>query len=795
MAGPEIIITVKNDEALKRLKEQLDLQQKLNTEIENQTKVVDDLYQQQKKNAFIWDAEKKTWIDKTKTFYEERNKLEDLKKKREELNKVGIQTEVANERTGKSFGKLAGLVGKLTSVFAVVTGAVALMVKALGSTEAGLKKLGAVTATVKGAFQGFLRTIASGDWANLIKNIKNTAEAERELKEATVALSDLEASNKLKKSYLERSLAENKLRSEEAKTAEDRNRYIQLAIDDQKALTAITLEEANKRVLIQEDNFKQLLEGRDIDVNDAISRIRMLASEYNYWFGENAVAIDEIRKQKDELTKKGKDTGLTDSEKKLHKELRLTIEAYDTLVLLKTQLTKPGSFNQYIADLASANNVVSDGDMALKALQRSLHDVTAPDNKAMKEWEDWWKEWYKIEQDAIDEGIKLNKELKKEAEGALIDTAPILASLEIQKNIALQAVEKLKTEIIRNTGGITAEQQKYINIWVKNINDGFERAVAEEMNPDILGTYLKSTLEGIQQDVIPQKDEIKSIWEIFGIDPETDKGKEQIDAVKEAYGVIVDTMDDIYEKQVDDAERNRELLDTRISETQRALELEMDLYQEGYANNVDAKRKELEELKKQRQQALVDEEAALKRQQTFDRISQAMNIATSASNILHAFTKLGPVGLILASAAIATLFTIWASVKTKSVAVTKLAEGGSGENTGMITGKRHSQGGERFLDHVEVERGESWGVLSRPASSKYGEVFHDMVSSFNKDQMPSFMPVTNQVRVENSGPNQRLDKVNNSLNKLNENLTKQTHISQIGNKKVIKTGNKVRIIG
>jgi hypothetical protein len=113
----------------------------------------------------------------------------------------------------------------------------------------------------------------------------------------------------------------------------------------------------------------------------------------------------------------------------------------------------------------------------------------------------------------------------------------------------------------------------------------------------------------------------------------------------------------------------------------------------------------------------------------------------------------------------------------------------------MITGKRHSQGGERFLDHVEVESGEAWGILSRPASEKYGKVFHELVNSFNKDEMPQFAPVSNNVRVENSGPNSRLDRVISEQRKLNESLMRQSVITQVGGKKVIKTGNKVRIVG
>ena len=87
------------------------------------------------------------------------------------------------------------------------------------------------------------------------------------------------------------------------------------------------------------------------------------------------------------------------------------------------------------------------------------------------------------------------------------------------------------------------------------------------------------------------------------------------------------------------------------------------------------------------------------------------------------------------------------------------------------------------------------GILSRPASEKYGKVFHELVNSFNKDEMPQFAPVSNNVRVENSGPNSRLDRVISEQRKLNESLMKQSVITQVGGKKVIKTGNKVRIVG
>lgn len=57
-------------------------------------------------------------------------------------------------------------------------------------------------------------------------------------------------------------------------------------------------------------------------------------------------------------------------------------------------------------------------------------------------------------------------------------------------------------------------------------------------------------------------------------------------------------MEDVFDRRVEIAERERELLDTRVQELQNELDIEARLMEEGYASNVDAKRKELEEVKK-----------------------------------------------------------------------------------------------------------------------------------------------------------------------------------------------------
>jgi hypothetical protein len=278
---------------------------------------------------------------------------------------------------------------------------------------------------------------------------------------------------------------------------------------------------------------------------------------------------------------------------------------------------------------------------------------------------------------------------------------------------------------------------------------------------------------------------------------EDDAAKAQWESLQKSIQLVENMMTQFIDWEVDAAQRRRELLDTQISELENELNAEVELYTAGYASNVGLKKKELEEKKRLRDQALKDEEEALKKQRVMESISQGINIFTSATQILKAFTKKpNPIGLVLGAAAITAMFALLASWRSKSAEATKLAAGGSGSDTGLITGRSHTRGGERFLSQVEVERGEAWGVLSIPATQRFGKVFHHMVSSFNKGEIPTIQgsKINNRVVVQNDGSNSRLDKVIDEQRKLNKKLSENDSLQDLGNRVVIKKGNTVRII-
>ena len=279
----------------------------------------------------------------------------------------------------------------------------------------------------------------------------------------------------------------------------------------------------------------------------------------------------------------------------------------------------------------------------------------------------------------------------------------------------------------------------------------------------------------------------KTIWDVLGLG----NSPEAQEAIKNGIKATTDALDEIFDARVEDAQRTRELLDTQISESQEALEAEVELAKLGYANNVDAKRKELAALKAEREKALREEEKAIKAQRTLDTIAQTSSLITASADIFKSMAKLGPIGIAVAIGTIATMFGAFIAAKTKAAGTTKLAKGG----VGTVEGRSHSQGGEPFLQNVEVERGEMWGVLSQKATRKYGKAFNQVVTSFNKDQLPVRTETGDtSILVDVNQTNERLDKVEYQLIKMNKHFSRTRDVSETKDARIERIGRKTRII-
>lgn len=282
------------------------------------------------------------------------------------------------------------------------------------------------------------------------------------------------------------------------------------------------------------------------------------------------------------------------------------------------------------------------------------------------------------------------------------------------------------------------------------------------------------------------------IWSLLGIDANSEQGKQAIESFKASAAIIIDQIYQIMDAQLQQAEQNTQLIENRLSDAESALDKELELQKDGYANNVDAKKAEIQQLKEEKKKALKEEEKIKKQQLAIDSAMQASSLITATANIIKGFSSIPIVGQILAIAAIATMWGTFAAARVKAsqliTSESKLEKGGHGDSTGIINGKRHSSGGERFSDHIEVEAGERWGVLNRSASVKYGSLFPEMIDSMNKLKFPGMMikAGTQIVNIDTKKMSSKLDSIDRGISMLNENMANQSDAFFVGKNRVEK---------
>ena len=228
------------------------------------------------------------------------------------------------------------------------------------------------------------------------------------------------------------------------------------------------------------------------------------------------------------------------------------------------------------------------------------------------------------------------------------------------------------------------------------------------------------------------------IAESLGLD--ANQLKAIVGAVQQVASEVFNTIQEGLSEQL---EANDELiasLDEREGKVKEALDREIESAQAGYAANVEAKRDELEQIEQAQLDAAEQREKIVKQQALLDEISQINSLVTASANLYKSLSPLPfGIGIALATALTAGMFASFVATKAKARNVASLEKGGSGDSSGIITGNRHSQGGEAWRDHIEVEDGEAWSVFSRKGTSKYGQLIRDFTDAVNTDNVSRFM--------------------------------------------------------
>ena len=205
--------------------------------------------------------------------------------------------------------------------------------------------------------------------------------------------------------------------------------------------------------------------------------------------------------------------------------------------------------------------------------------------------------------------------------------------------------------------------------------------------------------------------------------------KDQLDDIAktldETFSKIGESISSYADSWVESTDRIVEQLNRQVDETQSALDQEIELMAAGYANNVTLKRKELEELKKQRTQALKDQETAQRAQVALDTVTQISSMITASAQLFKALSAIPVVGIPLAITLIGTMFSAFMAAKAMAMKTAGVAKY---EKGGWIGGRRHSEGGTP----IEAEKGEY--MINRKSAIKYKSLI-EAVNDDNKIEL------------------------------------------------------------
>lgn len=270
--------------------------------------------------------------------------------------------------------------------------------------------------------------------------------------------------------------------------------------------------------------------------------------------------------------------------------------------------------------------------------------------------------------------------------------------IEEQKLIAQEIFAKARLEAIEKDGSLEAEAQ---------------RAILEKTLSDI---------EKAKAKLAEQVPEI-SIYKLLGINFKDDKEKQEFEqAVASLVSTISGAVNDIYDAQIKQVDQQIDATDQLIADSERRtnelnaqLQREIQDQRDGYASNVDAVKQALAMEKVEQEKALAErkkliaERQKLARQQAIiDSIVQASSLITAAAqSIAYGAGKGGPVGAIIAIAAMAGVLASFFALKAKVKAASSgesFRYGGQVNDPFIMSGPSHAQGGLGIYNEKTGER-------------------------------------------------------------------------------------------
>lgn len=210
---------------------------------------------------------------------------------------------------------------------------------------------------------------------------------------------------------------------------------------------------------------------------------------------------------------------------------------------------------------------------------------------------------------------------------------------------------------------------------------------------------------------------------------------EQKAAISESTNFALDQFKSIMAMNVQMADMAVKKATERVDKAQEALDAEIEASRNGYANNVDLARKELEEEKKNQEKALNDKKKAQRAQEAVDTVTQTTSLITATAEIWKSLAGIPIIGPALAAVAVGTMWGSFAAskIKAKQMAKQEYGEGG----LEFLEGGSHASGNDipigitRDGKQRAAEGGEALAIINKRNTAKYKSILPSIIDSLN----------------------------------------------------------------
>lgn len=353
-------------------------------------------------------------------------------------------------------------------------------------------------------------------------------------------------------------------------------------------------------------------------------------------------------------------------------------------------------------------------------LQALTQKRLADEKKAAEEEENQEKENAKGKlKAAVDGWAEYKAKLVEEGK-----TRKQIVEAEVAAEIArLNLMLKLNRDV---NGEIMSDEQKAkVQEWINLLEKLQQTGNYGDYKP---GQFMGKGGANVTNDKKSYTSATQVVADVLGIDI----SQEQISALNSVFDQAKEALNSWMDARKAAADQAKELADDEVSAAENALNREIELRNQGYANDVALREKELADAKDAQKKAAEEQKKVAQEQVLLDAALQTSSMITASANIIKQFPN--PLAW---APMLALMWGTFAYAKTKAYQAStksiKFKEGG----VMLLEGGSHESGHDVNLgigpdgSNLRAEGGEYFAVINKRSSRKYGSQIPAVVNALN----------------------------------------------------------------